>query len=116
MLISIYYRMLILKQHPREFWDIFAIFFIGTLYVSIGRAKNGVIDPGLFKWRSLTICIVAAGISGFLTWQFIEGRTFSVVEVGVFLISFLLGMGLVIGILHFLTRRWKRKEGIEDEK
>jgi hypothetical protein len=44
----------------------------------------------------------------------------SVVHVSLFLIifpiSFLSGLGLVMGIDYFLNRRWKRKEGIEDEK
>ncbi len=116
MLISLNYRLLILKQHPRDFWDIFAIFFIGTLYVFIASAKNGVIDPCFFKWRSLTIGIAIAAIIGFFMFQYIAGRTPSVIEVGAFLIGFLPGMGLCIGIAHLLNRRWKRKEGIEDEK
>ena len=116
MLISLDYRLLILKQHPREIWDIAAIFFIGTLYVFIASAKNGVIDPGFFKWRSLTIGFAIAAIIGFFMFQYIAGRTPSVVEVGAFMIGFLPGMGLVIGIAYFLNRRWKRKEGIEDEK
>jgi len=118
MLISLYYRMLILKQHIRDYWDIFAIFFIGTLFVFIAYAKKGVLDHD-FKRRWLTICIaapIAAAIIFFPTWQSIAGQMPSVVYVGLFLIGFLPGMGLVIGIAYFLNRRWKRKEGIEDEK
>jgi len=44
------------------------------------------------------------------------GQIHSVVDVGALLIGFPPWMGLVIGIAHFLNRRWKRKEGIEDEK
>ena len=113
MLISLYYRMLILKQHIRDFWDIFAIFFVGTLFVFIAYANKGVFDHG-FKRRWLTICIAA--IIGIFTWQFIAGRIHSVVDVGALLIGFVPGMGLCIGIAHFLNRRWERKEGIEDEK
>ena len=111
--ISICYRMWFLKQHIREIWDIFAIFFIGSLYGFIAFANKGVFDHG-FKRRWLTICI-AACISMF-TVQFIMGRIHSVVDVGALLVGFLPGMGLVIGIAYFLNRRWKRKEGIEDEK
>ena len=119
MLSSIYYRLLILKQHPREFWDIFAIFFIGTLYVFIARANKGVLDHS-FKRRWLTIGIaggIGAGIGAviifFSTWQSIAGQMPSVVHVGLFLIifpiSFLSGLGLVMGIDYFLNRRWKRR-------
>jgi len=113
MLISLDYRLLILKQHPREIWDIFAIFCIGTLFVFFAYANKGVFDHG-FKMRWLTIGIV--NLIVFFTLFFIMGQIHFVVDVSVFLISFLLGMGLVIGIAHFLNRRWKRKEGIEDEK
>ena len=121
-LISLNYRLLILKQHPRDFWDFFAIFFIANLFVFIAYANKGVFDHG-FKRTWLTIGIaasiaasIAAVIIFFPTWQSIAGQMPSVVYVGLFLISFLSGLGLVIGIAHFLNRRWKRKEGIEDEK
>ena len=113
MLISLNYRLLILKQHPRDFWDFIAIFFIGSLYGFIAFASKGVFDPG-FKTRWLSICIGA--FIGIFTVFFIMGRIHSVVDVGALLIGFLPGIGLVIGIAYFLNRRWKRREGIEDEK
>ncbi len=112
-LISLNYRLLILKQHPRDFWDFFAIFLIANIFVFIAYASKGAFDHD-FKRRWLAI-----GIGVFIvnfTLFFIMGRIHSVVDVGESLIGFLLGMGLVIGIAHFLNRRWKRKEGIEDEK
>ena len=51
-----------------------------------------------------------------LTLLFIVGEIHSVVDVGMYLIVFLFVIGSVIGIVYFLTRRWKRKAGIEDEK
>ncbi len=111
--ISLLYRMLILKQDIGDFWDIFAIFSIGAFFVFIAYARTGVLDHD-FKRRWLVICISAC--IGALTVLFILGRIHSVVDVGVFLIGFLPGMGLCIGIAHVLNRHWKRKEGIEDEK
>jgi hypothetical protein len=114
MWISLCYRMLILKQHFRDFWDIAAIFFIGTLFVFIAYASKGVLDQG-FKRTSLLGIFIGATI-GVLTWQLIAGRMHSVADAGALLIGFLPGMGLVIAIAYLLNRRWKRKEGIEDEK
>ncbi len=111
--ISILYRMLILKQHIREFWDIFAIFCFGIFFVFIAYAKKGVFDHD-FKGRWLPICIGA--FIGILAVLFIMGQIHSVVDVGMVLFGFLPGIGLCIGIAYFLNRRWKRKEGIEDEK
>jgi len=113
MLISLNYRLWILKQHPRDFWDIFAIWVICSLYGFIAFANKGVFDHG-FKRLWLTIGIV--NLIVLFTLFFIIGQIHSVFDVGVFLISYLPAMGLVIGIAYFLNRRWKRKEGIEDEK
>ena len=113
MLISMYYRMLILKQHIRDYWDIFAIFCIGSLYGFIAFANKGVLDHG-FKRKWLTIGISV--IIGVFAMFSIMGQIHSVVDVGVLLIGVLPGIGLAIGIAYFLNRRWKRKEGIEDEK
>jgi hypothetical protein len=118
LIVALDYRLWILKQHPREFWDILVIFCIATLYVSIASANKGVLgifDHGL-KSRSLIIGLVAGAMIGSFISLFIAGQMHSVVDVGAFLIGFLPGMGLAIGILYFLNRRWKRKEGIEDEK
>jgi len=111
--ISLCYRTLILKQHPREWWDIFAIWVIGIIFIFIAYANKGVFDHG-FKRIWLTIGIV--NLILLFTLFSIMGQIHSVVDVGVYLIGYLPAMGLVIGIAHFLNRRWKRKEGIEDEK
>ncbi len=111
-LISLNYRLWILKQHPRDFWDFIAIFLIANLFVFIAFAKKGVFDHG-FKRLWLTIGIV--NLIVLFTLFFIMGQIHSVVDVGVYLIGYLPAMGLVIGIAYFLNRRWKRKEGIEAE-
>ena len=111
--ISLLYRMLILKQHIRDYWDIIAIFCIGMFFLAIAYAKAGFV-PHVSKRGWLTIGIV--NLIVLFTLCFIMGQMHSVVDVGALLIGFLPGMGLVIGIAHFLNRRWKRKEGIEDEK
>ena len=112
-LISLNYRLLILKQHPRDFWDFIAIFLIANLFVFIAYANKGVFDNGFKRiWLPIGISVIIT----ILTVSFITGKMHSVVDVGGTLIGFLPGMGLVIGIAHFLNRRWKRKEGIEDEK
>ena len=111
--ISLCYRGLILKQHPREWWDIFAILVIGILFVFIAYANKGLFDHDFKRmWLTIGIGVIIVNITLF----FIMGKIHSVVHVGVFLVGLLLGMGPVIAIAHFLNRRWKRKEGIEDEK
>lgn len=112
-LICLNYRLLILKQHPRDFWDFIAIFLIVNVFVFIAYANKGTFDYR-FKRFWLTISIMIFFVN--LTLFFIIGLIDSVVDVVEYLIGFLLGMVPVIGIAHFLNRRWKRKEGIEDEK
>jgi hypothetical protein len=113
MIISINYRLWILKQHPREFYDFMAIFFIASLYVFIAFSKKGVFDQNFKRfWFAICIGIIIVNI----TLMFIIGRIHSIVDMAAFLIAHLLGVGLVIGIAYLLNQRWKRKEGIEDEK
>ena len=113
MLISLNYRLWILKQHPRDFWDIFAIWVIGTLFVFIAYANKGVFDLNFKRfWWSLGIYLTIL----LFTLFFIKGEIHSVADGGMFLGAILLGLGPVIAIAYFLNRRWKRKEGIEDEK
>ena len=110
MSMSLCYRVLILKQLPRQWWDILAIFVIGTLFVFIAYASKGVLDHGAMK-------ALIVGMSGALVAVFavssITGRMYSV---GAFLIGFLPAAGLVIATAYFLNQRWKRKEGIDDKK
>ena len=113
MIISINYRLWILKQHPREFWDFMAIFFIANLYGFIAFASKGIFDHKFKRfWFAICIGIIITNT----TLMFIIGRVHSIVDLCVFLFASLLGVGLVIAIAYFLNRRWKRKEGIEDEK
>ena len=109
--ISLVYRMWILKQHPREWWDIFAILIIGTFFVFITYANKGVLDHD-FKRRWLAIGIVLIIVIPAV--QFFMGHIQSVGDLAGTLIGLPLGLGPVIGISYFLNRRWKRKEGIED--
>ena len=113
MIISINYRLWILKQHPREFWDFMAIFFIASFYGFIAFSKKGVFDQNFKKfWFAICIGIIFVNI----TLMFLIGRIHSIVDMCVFLIAHLLGVGLLIAIAYFLNRRWKQKEGIEEEK
>ena len=109
--ISLVYRMWILKQHPREWWDIFAILIIGTFFVFVAYANKGVLDHD-FKRRWLAIGIVLIIVIPAV--QFFMGHIQSVGDLAGTLIGLPLGLGPVIGISYFLNRRWKRKEGIED--
>jgi len=113
LLISLCYRTLILKQHLREFWDIFAILLIGSTISFLAHARKGLFDHA-FKSRFLIMSIVL--IITLLALHLLKGQIHSVGDVGGFLIAILLGLAPVVGIAYFLNRRWKRKEGIEDEK
>ena len=116
--ISLMYRMLILKQPLREFWDIPAILCFGFIFVCAACANKGVYELADFKKQwwiiGITLIIVVPAT------HFFMGRIQSVGDVAGTLIGLLIGLpiglGLFIGITHFLKRRWERKEGIEGEE
>ncbi|UCG48352.1 MAG: hypothetical protein JSU94_00980 [Phycisphaerales bacterium] len=113
MSISLCYRTLILKQHIRDCWDIYAIFLIGILYGFIAQARKGVLGDGFNRfWLTIFILVFIVNFTVF----FLIGQIHSVVDVAEYLIGFLPGMALVIGIAYLLNRRWRRKQGIEEEK
>ena len=112
MAISINYRLWILKQHPREFWDFLAIFAIAIFYGFIAKATKGIFDQNFKRfWFGICIGIIITN----MTLMYIMGRIHSIVDLCVFLFSTLFGVGLIIAAAYFLNRRWKRKEGLEDE-
>jgi hypothetical protein len=112
-LIAVGYRVLILKQHLRDFWDIAAIFVIVSAFGFLARVRKGVFDH-VFKQRSLGLAIVLTVLV--VTLEFFKGHIHSAADVGRTLIFAAVGLGVVIETVYLLNRRWKRKEGIEEEK
>ena len=111
--ISLDYRVLVLKQRFHEFWDIGAIFAVGVLFVFAGSASKGLFDHSFWRmWLTIGI-LVPAGILGMFV---LTGLVRSLAEAGGVLLGSFPAMGLVIAIAWLLNRRWKRKEGLEDEK
>ena len=111
-LIALNYRLYILKQHPRLFWDFMVIFLIASGYGFFAFASKGLFDHKFKKfWFAICIGIILTN----MTLMFIMGRIHSIVDLCVFLFSSLFGVGLIIAIAYFLNQRWKRKAGIEDE-
>ena len=111
--ISALYRMLILKQHPREFWDIIAIFGIGMCFLSVAYARAGFV-PLVSKRQWLTVGIVNLVV--LFTLFFVMGQMHSAVDAGAALLGFIPATVLVVGIFHFLRRRWERREASEEEQ
>jgi VanZ family protein len=113
MILSLDYRVLILKQPLRDYWDFVAIWLIATLFGFVALASKGGFDYG-FKGYWLKISVMVLIVVP--TTLFLTGRIHSVAEVAAMLIGGVPAMGLVVGTAYFLNRRWKRKEGIEEEK
>ena len=116
MWISLCYRGMILQQHLREYWDIFAIWVIGIFFVFIACANKGFYAFDHCLTRKLLTISIGAGTIVCLTLLFIAGEIHSVVDVGMYLFGFLFVIGSVIAIAYFLNLHWKRKAGLEDEK
>ncbi len=87
--ISLLYRTLILKQDIRDFWDIFAIWVIGIIFVFIAYANKGIFEHNFKRfWLTIAIVVIAVNIMLF----FIKGQIHSVVDMGETVIGLLLGM------------------------
>jgi len=120
MSISLVYRTLFLKQHPSQWWDIAAIWFVGIYFVFIAHATKGVFDHNFKKyWLTLGIGTVTVVVTVNTALFFIMGQINSIAEAGRFVGESLIGavasVGLVIAVAYLLNRRWRRKSGIEEE-
>jgi hypothetical protein len=112
--ISLVYRTFILKQPPSQWWDIAAIWLIGVFFLFIVYAGKGVFDHCL-KRLALTIGITVIVVNTALFY--LLGQIHSIRELGAFLLGVIPSVGLVFAAAYLLNRRWKQKQGLdEDEK
>lgn len=111
--LAVLYRMLVLKQQPGEFWDLIAMFFIGMLFLGVAYVRAGFV-PLVSRKEWLIIGMVNLVV--LVALGFIMGRVHGVADGAATLVGFTLAMALVIGVLHFVRRRWDRREQMEQQK
>jgi len=110
---SLCYRTLVLRQPAKEFWDIFAIWVIGILFGFISFAVKGVFDVG---FRRVIVPIVVIVLVAVPVTFLVAGQIHSASRFFAVFISGALGMGLFVLAAYLLTRLWRRRHGLDDEK
>ena len=107
MLASLLYRQFYLKQPIEQYWDLAAIFFVGTLFVSISMFSRGAVYknviPTVFVSMTLSITIVIVALNYFL------GEITSIMELIETIISIAIGLSLVMVVFYILYKRWESK-------
>ena len=106
-LASLLYRQFYLKQPIEQYLDIAAIFFIGTMFVSISIFNRGAVHENaitrLYKWMVPFIII------GVVASNYILGNITSIKQLIVTIISTAIGFSLVMLIFYILYKRWENK-------
>lgn len=107
MLASLLYRQFYLKQPLEQYWDLAAIFFIGTIFVSISLFGRGAVHENaittLFKWMVPSIII------GIVALDYFHGNISTITQLLVTIISAAIGVSLVMMLFYILYRRWESK-------
>ena len=107
MLASLLYRQFYLKQPIEQYWDLAAIFFIGTMFVSISIFNRGAVHENaitrLYKWMVPFIII------GVVASNYILGNIASIKQLIVTIISTVIGISIVMVVFYILYKRWESK-------
>jgi hypothetical protein len=105
MLVSLLYRQFYLKQSIEQYWDLAAIFFIGTMFVSISIFAQGAVHESaitrVFKWIAPIIIITVVAVN------FVLGNIASITQLIVTIISAAIGLSLVMVAFYILYKRWE---------
>lgn len=107
LMITLLYRQFYLRQPPREYWDIAAIFFAGNLYVTIASFAQGAFHESAIrrsgKWTVAVILLTVVAV------MYLQGEISSVID-GVAHVALALAGLSSLGLLsYYLYRRWEKQ-------
>ena len=116
--IATMYRLLYLGQHPRECWDLIAVFFVGGVYCNIANVVRGNVRdlhgssfPRLWERLVRILLIVSLTILALNLWR---GRIASVADLVEDWLGFLIIVPTGLVLLYFLVRRRKRGDDVTE--
>jgi hypothetical protein len=107
LLASLLYRQFYLRQPLRQYWDIAAIFFIGTAYGTISLFARGAVYTNriarCIKWSVPTLLVTNVAVA------FLQGHVKTIGDLIVSILGGVIGISVLGALLFFLYRRWERK-------
>ncbi len=107
MLASILYRQFYLKQPIEQYWDLAAIFFIGTMFVSISMFGRGAVHKNVMT--GVYLGMVPSIIISVVAVSYILGNIASIMELIVTIMGTAIGLSLVMVVFYILYKRWESK-------
>ena len=107
MLASLLYRQFYLGQPLRQYWDIVAIFVIGTSYGTISMFARGAVYENRItkcvKWSVPTLLVTNVAVAYF------RGHIQTIGDLIASITGAVIGITLLGILLFFLYRRWEKK-------
>jgi hypothetical protein len=105
MLASLLIRQFYLRQSIEQYWDLVAIFLIGTTYVSIVTFARGAVYESvigrLSKWMAPAIVITVVAVN------YLLGNIKTLKQLIVTVVSAAIGGSLIMLLFYLLYRRWE---------
>ena len=116
--VTMMYRQLYLGQHPREFWDMIVVFFVGGAYFNLAnivrgnvRDQHGTSFPRLWERLVRILLIVSLTILALNLWQ---GRIASATDLVEDWLGFLIIVPTAAVLLSVLVHRRNRRADVTE--
>ncbi|MBT7914087.1 hypothetical protein HN588_09280 [Candidatus Bathyarchaeota archaeon] len=112
LLIDLLYRQFYLHQPVREYWDLGAIFFIGTGFVFLALLSKGGYSGNLGRHFKIITPTVVVTI---LVVNVLMGKVNTIGDSAKTILGAALGMALILPVSFYLNRRWEKRQGLRDD-
>ena len=111
LLIDLLYRQLYLRQSPGNWWDIFMMWFVSSLYVGINVYSSGMMSDKVGQQFKVMIpCIFVSIIASF----YFTGKITSMLDLLGVILGIVPSLFAVFLFYYYLNRRWEKKNELDE--
>jgi len=114
LLIDLLYRQFYLKQAPGDYWDIFMIWFVSSLYAGITMYSSGMMSGQVGRQFKVLIPVIIVTL--FVTF-YIQGDITSLNELGGIIVGLVVTVPVLFSLYlfyNYLNRRWEKKNELDE--
>ena len=112
LLCDLLYRQFYLHQPVREYWDISAIFFIGTCFVFLALLSKGGYSGNLGRHFKITMPTIVITI---FVVNFLKGKIVTTGDAAKTILGTAMGIALILPVSFYLNRKWEKRQGLRDD-
>ena len=114
LLVDLLYRQFYLKQAPGDYWDIFIIWIVRSLYVGITMYSSGMMSGQVGRQFKVLIPVIIVTLFAI---SFIRGDITSVNELAGIIVGLVITVPVLFSLYlfyNYLNRRWEKKNELDE--